>query len=196
LGPCNPRPFAGSGSLSGSKRNVVLYPPLHAPNLLDQVGEVAAVLHEVDVRAVDHEKRGLVVVVEIAPERLRQLPQILRTDAAFIVPIALAEAAQQHLRPGLEVDDEVRPREPLVQETEDLLIEVVFVGPERDAGEDGVLGEEVVRDGALCEEVELPQLALLAIALEQEEKLGLKRMLVGILVESPEKGILLDLLEE
>src|SRR5262249_47711531 len=59
LGPFNPRPGMGSGSSPGSKRNVVLYPLFHAPDFLDQVGEVAAMLHEVDVRAVDHEKWGL-----------------------------------------------------------------------------------------------------------------------------------------
>src|SRR5689334_1623923 len=66
----------GSGSLPGSKRNVVLYPLFHAPDLLDQVGEVGAVLDEVDVRAVDHEKRGLRVMVEVVPECLRQPLQV------------------------------------------------------------------------------------------------------------------------
>src|SRR5437867_1425540 len=61
---CNPRPD-GSGSLPGSKRNVVLYPLSHAPDLFDQVGEVAAVLDEVDLRAVDHEERGFRVMVEV-----------------------------------------------------------------------------------------------------------------------------------
>src|SRR5262245_51055668 len=68
LGPFQCPPVAGSSSLPGSKRNVVLYPLSHPPDLLDQVGEIAAMLDEVDVRAVDHEKRGLRVVVEILPE--------------------------------------------------------------------------------------------------------------------------------
>ena len=55
LGPINPRPGMGSGSLRGYKRNVVLYPLFHAPNLADQVGQVAAMLDEVDLGAVDHE---------------------------------------------------------------------------------------------------------------------------------------------
>ena len=55
LGPINPRPGMGSGSLRGSKRNVVLYPLSHAPDFPDQVGEVAAMLDEIDFRAVDHE---------------------------------------------------------------------------------------------------------------------------------------------
>src|SRR2546428_3681675 len=186
----------GSGSLPGSKRNVVLYPLSHGPNLLDQVGEIAAVLDEVDVRAVDHQEWGLRIAVKVVPERLRQPLQVLRGDAALEVPVTLAEPAQQHLRSGLEVDDEVRPREPLIEHLEDLLVELELVRAERDRGEDAVLGEQVVGDDALREELELSQLALLAVALEQEEELRLEGMASRFLVESPEEGILLDLLEE
>src|SRR5438067_6188679 len=186
----------GSGWLAGSKRNVVLYPLSHGPDLLDQVGEIAAVLDEVDVRAVDHQERGLRVTVKVVPERLRQPLQVLRGDAALEVPVALAEPAQQHLRPGLEIDDEVRPGEPLIEHLEDLLVELELVRPERDRGEDAVLGEEVVGDDALREELQLTELALPAIALEEEEELGLEGMSLRVLVKSPEEGILLDLLEE
>src|SRR5881397_971627 len=186
----------GSGSLPGSKRNVVLYPLSHDPDLPGQVGEIAAVLDEVDVRAVDHQERGLRVTVKVVPERLRQPLQVLRGDAALEIPVALAEPAQQHLGAGLEIDDEVRPREPLIEHLEDLLVELELVRAERDRGEDAVLGEEIVGDDALREELELAELALLAIALEQEEELGLEGMPLRFLVESPEEGILLDLLEE
>src|SRR5712664_3471822 len=87
----------GSGSLPGSKRNVVLYPLSHAPDLLDQVGEVAAVLDEVDVRAVDHEEWGLGVVFEVFPGRLRELLYVLLIDGALVVPPTLADAAEQDL---------------------------------------------------------------------------------------------------
>src|SRR5690349_23159788 len=80
----------GSGSLPGSKRNVVLYPLFCGPHLLDQVGEIAAMLDEVDVRAIDHEERSLRVVMEILPERLRQALQIFWSDSPLEVPIALA----------------------------------------------------------------------------------------------------------
>src|SRR5262249_40733384 len=112
------------------------------------------------------------------------------------VTVPLAEPAEQDVWPGLEIDDEIRPREPLVEQLEDLPVELVLVGVEGDGREDRVLGEEVVRDGAVREEVHLAELALLAVALEQEEELGLEGMSFGILVEFPEEGILLDLLEE
>src|SRR5437870_5794899 len=142
----------GSESLPRSKRNVVLYPLSHAPDLLDQVGQVGAVLDEIDVRAVDHEKRGLRVMVEVLPERLREPLQVLRSHAALELAGALAEPAEQHLRSGLEVDDEVWPRKPLVEQLEYPLIELELVGVERERREDRVLGEEVIGDGPAPEE--------------------------------------------
>src|SRR5438128_4660497 len=186
----------GSGSLPGSKRNVVLYPLSHAPDLLDQVGQVAAVLDEVDVRAVDHEKRGLCVMVKEVPKRLREPAQVLQRDATLVVPVALPEATQEHLRSGLEVDDEVRPRELPVEKLVDLLVQTELIGIEVELREDDVPREQVVGDGPLREEIELPERALLAVALEQEEELSLERIFPRILVEPSEKRILLSLLEE
>src|SRR5438094_7148045 len=91
----------GSGSLPGSKRNVVLHPLSHGPDLLDQVGEVAAVLDEVDVRAVDHQEWGLGVLVKVAPERLRQSLQVLWPDTALELPITFPQTTQQNVRTGL-----------------------------------------------------------------------------------------------
>src|SRR5213080_1724142 len=187
----NPRPSRVGVVLPGSKRNVVLHPLSRGPDLLDQVGEVAAMLDEVDVRAVDDQERGLRVAVKVVPERLRQPLQVLRGDTALEIPVALAEPAQQHLRAGLEIDDQVRPREPLIEHLEDPLVELELVRAERDRGEDAVLGEEVVGDDALREELELTELTLLTIALEQEEELSLEGMPARFLVESPEEGILL-----
>src|SRR5581483_12303941 len=145
---------------------------------------------------VDHQERGLRVPVKVFPKRLRQPLQVLRADAALEVAITLAEPTEQHLGSSLEVDDEVRPGEPLIEHLKDLLVEVVLVGPEGERGEDAVLGEEVVGDGALREEVELAELVLLAVALEQEEELSLKRMSPRFLVELSEEGVLLDLFEQ
>src|SRR5437870_6529176 len=130
------------------------------------------------------------------PPRSTLFPYTTLFRSALEVPVALAEPAQQHLRPRLEIDDEVRPREPLIEHLEDLLVELELVRPERDRGEDAVLGEEVVGDDALREELQLAELALPAIALEEEEELGLEGMSLRVLVKAPEEGILLDLLEE
>src|SRR5262249_43221072 len=180
----------------GSKRNVVLYPLFHAPDFLDQVGEVAAVLHEVDVRAVDHEKWGLCIMMKEGPESFRQALQVLRGDAALEVPVALANSSQEHIRPGLEVNDQVGPGDLRVEEMEDLAIEVELVRLEGAPGEDAVLGEQVVAHPAGGIDAVLLELALLAIALEGEEELGLKGMAFGVFVELAQKRVVFDSLED
>src|SRR5438876_738305 len=82
----------------------------------------------------------------------------------------------------------VRPGEPLVEQLEDALVELEFVGVERERREDRVLGEEIVGDRPAAEEIPLTELALLAVALEQEEELGLEGISLGFLVESPQEG--------
>src|SRR5262249_29486640 len=175
-------PTSGSGSLPGSKRNVVLHPLSHAPDLLDQVGEVAAVLDEIDLRAVDHEKWGLRVVVEEVAKRLREPFEIFRSDRPFVVPIALLDPAQEHLRPGLEIDDQVGAGSLCVEQSIDLLVERQLVGVEVDRGEDVVLREQVVGDGTLAPHALARESLLLSIALQQEEELRLERVGASILV--------------
>src|SRR6185295_4115614 len=69
--------------LFGSKRYVVLHALLHAPNLVDQVREIAALLDEVDRRAVDHEKRRFRILMEELPVRLDQRLEVAWRDAPF-----------------------------------------------------------------------------------------------------------------
>src|SRR5690242_14185180 len=59
-----------------------------------------------------------------------------------------------------------------------------------------VLGEEIVADRHLREEVLLEQLLLLPEAAEQEEELRLEGELVAVLVEAGEEGVLLHHLED
>src|SRR6202040_2993208 len=112
------------------------------------------------------------------------------------VPVTFAEPAEQDLRPCFEIDDQVRTGKALVEQLEDLPVELELVGAERDGREDRVLGEEIVSDRAAAEQLALPELALLPIALEQEEELGLEGMAFGRVVKVPEEGILLDRFEE
>src|SRR5258706_12026423 len=81
--------FAGSYRLLRSKRYVVLHSLLHTPNLADQVSEVAALLDEINRRAVDHEKRSLCILMKERPVRLDQPFEILLRDAPLESPVAL-----------------------------------------------------------------------------------------------------------
>src|SRR5262245_3614032 len=135
----------GSRSSPGSTRNVVLYPLFHAPDFPDQVGQISAVFDEVDLRAVDHEQRGLRIVMKEGPEGFRQALQVLRGDAAFEVTITLADPAHQDVCPRLEVDDQVGPGNLRVEELEYLAVERQLVRAEGDAGEHAALAEEIGR---------------------------------------------------
>src|SRR4051794_9789655 len=81
-----------------SKRNVVLNSLSHTPYLFDKICQVTAVLDEIDLRAVDHEKRGFVVSVKVVAKSFRQTLQVLRGDAALELAVALLDASEQHVR--------------------------------------------------------------------------------------------------
>src|SRR5262249_26998552 len=186
----------GSRLSPGSKRNVVLYPLFHAPDFPDQVGQISAVFDEVDLRAVDHEQRGLRIMMKEGPEGFRQALQVLRGDAAFEVTITLADPAHQDVGPRLEVDDQVRPGNLCVEELEDLAVERQLVPAEGDAGEDAVLGEEIVRRRSARGHAPRAELELLPVALEGEEELCLQGMSLGIAVEFPQERVVFDSLED
>ena len=82
------------------------------------------------------------------------------------------------------------------KEMVELPVEGQLVRVEVDLGEDVVLGEEVVGDQALAEELLLRQLLLLAVAGQQEEQLRLEGVLVGLVVEPAQKRVVVDLLED
>jgi hypothetical protein len=84
LGPVSP-----AYRLLRSKRYVMLHSLLHTPDLMDQVSQIAALLDEIDRRAVDHEKRRLCILMEEGPVRLDQPFEILLRDAPLEVPVPL-----------------------------------------------------------------------------------------------------------
>src|SRR5262245_4579896 len=186
----------GSRLSPGSKRNVVLYPLFHAPDFPDQVGQIATVFDEVDLRAVDHEQWSLRIMMKKGPEGFRQALQVLRGDAALEVAVPLADAAHQHVGPGLEIDDEIGTGNLRIEELEDLPVERQLVAAEGNAGEDAVLGKEVVRDRPARADAARTQLELLAIAFEGEEELCLEGMTFRIRVESLQKGVVFDSLQD
>src|SRR5262245_28712697 len=179
----------GSRSSLGSKRNVVLYPLFHAPDFPDQVGQIAAVFDEIDLRAVDHEQWGLRIVMKEGPEGFRQALQVLRGDAAFEVTVAFADSTHQYVGPRLEVDDEARPRNLRVEKLEYLAVERQFVGAEGDAGEDAVLREQIVGHRAAPAHAARAELELLAVAFEREGELGLEGMTFRVRVELSQKWV-------
>ncbi len=101
----------------------------------------------------------------------------------------------KHLRGCLEVDDEIRRRNALGQEAEELLVDEQLRILEVQIGEEPALLEDVVRHRELGEELSLDELLLLAVAREQEEQLGLERRSTMTVVEGLEERVVRPLLE-
>src|SRR5260221_11893575 len=59
---------------SGSKRYVVLRSFFRISNLLDELIEMLGLVNKVDLGGIHHEKRGVVVPVEVVRVRLAELP--------------------------------------------------------------------------------------------------------------------------
>src|SRR6185295_571973 len=170
-------------------------PGLDRPDRPDQLLEVLLALHEVDVAGVDHQERRLVVPMEEVVVRPRQLRQVLRVELPCELPAALADAGQQDVLAGLQVDDEVRLHHPRAEVLVDALVEGELVRVQRDGGEDAVFREQVVADRHLREQILLEELLLLAEPAEQEEELRLEGVLAAVLVEARQKRILFHHLE-
>src|SRR5262245_789233 len=129
------------------------------------------------------------------PESFRQALQVLSGDAALEVPVTLTNSSEEHIGPGLEVDDQVGAGNLRVEELEDPSIEGQLVRIERDPGEDAVVGESVVARATAGINAVLLELALMAIAREGEEELSLKGMAVGVFGELAQKRVVFDSLE-
>ncbi len=102
------------------------------------------------------------------------------------------DALEEDLDPSLEIDDQVGLGDPRRDGVVDPLVERQLGPLEGEGGEDAVLGEEVVAEGHLREEVLLHQLLLLLEPREEEEDLGLEGVGVPVRVEVGEEGVVLD----
>src|ERR1044071_10496951 len=69
--------------LPGSKRYIVLRPRTHAVDFLDQVSQILAARHEINLRGVHHQQRRLIVVKKELIERLCHLGEVFEGYASL-----------------------------------------------------------------------------------------------------------------
>jgi hypothetical protein len=131
------------------------------------------------------EEEVLIGLVQLADVVFARAGQI----ALGVVLGPAAQALDQHLGRGLEVDDEVRRRHVAGQQVEEALIDEQFVVVQVQVREDLVLVEQVVADRGLQEQVGLPQARQLAMPVQQVEQLRLKRGAGAFGVEVGEKRV-------
>src|SRR5712664_4689535 len=80
----------------------------HPANDAQQILEVFLVFNEIDVRRVDHEKRGFAVVEEEFVVGLDHFLQIGRVNLPLELSATPPDTTEQHVEPRLEVDDQIR----------------------------------------------------------------------------------------
>src|SRR5690606_7417798 len=127
---------------------------------------------------------------------LDQLGEVAHVELALELAAPLADAGEEHVEARLEVDDQVRLGHAGPELVVDPVVEGHLVPVEVEEREDPVLGEHVVADREAAEELLLEELLLLLAAAEQEEELRLEGVLVAVLVEVGEEGVLLHHLED
>ena len=126
----------------------------------------------------------------------RQQREVFVGDAALESRPAPLHALDQHLRPRLQVDHEVRHRRARRERRVDALVERELVAAEREAREERVLVEQEIRHRRAREEVRLRERLELPRALEEEEELRRQRVARHVLVELAEERVLRRLLEQ
>src|SRR5258706_2308857 len=184
------------GLLFRSARHVDLRAPKGADDLLDEVLEVSFPLHEVDLVRLYHQERAVTEVVEEVIVGLDEALEVIRPDSPLVGARPLLDPREARVDRGRQVDDEVGPRDRFRERrVEPVVRAYLFVG-QRQVREDLVLGERVVGDDEVPEEVDLRDLALLLIAREEEVDLRLERgaLLPGVEVrEERVRDVLEDL---
>src|SRR6266852_8453095 len=133
-------PYAPSRSVdSGSKRYVVLRSLLRISNLLHELIEMRRGVHEVDVVRVHHQQWRFLVPVKVVRIRLAEFLQILWRDRFLVGSPALLDAPQQCIKVALEVDDQVRLGNRLMQQVIEPVVDHQLGVLERQVGKDAAL---------------------------------------------------------
>jgi len=174
----------------------VLYPLSSVPNLFDQVGEIAPMLDKVDLGAVDHEKRGLRVVVKELSKGLGEALEVVLGDTALVGPCAFLDASAEDVGTRLEVDDEVWTRNLRIEEREELPVQAQLGLVERNTCEDAILGEQIIADDAPVLQIAGRELALLAIAPEQKLELHVEGVAAWVVIKRTKKSVVVCFLED
>ncbi len=145
---------------------------------------------------VDDEHRRAVVRREELGVRVAEPLQVGEVDAVLHRHAAAAHAREQRRRRRLQADDEIGLAELRRDRLVHLRVEAIFLVAEVELREKRVLGEHEVADDRLREHARLGDGAELALALEQEEELGLERVARAVVVEAGEERVLARLLEQ
>ncbi len=154
----------------------------YALDLSQDRKEVCPRCHEVQIVGVYGQYPGAVKASEKLVIGLPQLVDIVPIHSPLIGSVALGDPAHQDVGVGLEVDNQIGDWGLLGQCRMDLLVDLPLITCQIQAGKKPILGEHIVREESVSGEG-LGHLLLLAIPAQQEEHLGLKRILGARFIE-------------
>ena len=116
---------------------------------------------------------------------------------AFIGTVAQGDALHEGVGSGTQVDEQVRQGDLFSQSLVNAVIHLQFIPGQVDAGEEGILGEGVIgKQGPARGDDSGDTPALLVIAAEKEEDLGLEGVTGAVRIEIREERVLLKDLEQ
>jgi hypothetical protein len=144
---------------------------------------VLAARREIEAIRIDDEQRRVLVMEEEMIEGIVQAAQILLRDPLLEASPAPADPLEERAGRGLEINDEIGIHDLPLELIEQPVVQHELVVLENDVGEDAVLGEEIVGDDELGEEVALRDFALLPEPVQKEEQLRLEGVRVSIVIE-------------
>ena len=101
--------------LPGSKRYIVLRSRTHAVDFLDQVSQILAARHEINLRSIHHQQRRLIIVKKELIIRLSHFAEVFEGNASLVFFIPFFDSFVKHLGTSLQIDDQIRFRHPGVQ---------------------------------------------------------------------------------
>ena len=110
------------------------------------------------------------------------LGQVALRDIPLHIAASATDPLQQDVGGRLQVDDQIRLRDLLLQDRIELLVDHQLIVAQAQIGEDLVLGEDVVAQHDLVEQVRLRQPLVLPESAEEEEQLALEGRARAILV--------------
>src|SRR5512135_1259702 len=170
-----------------------------APNFADAVEqqlEVVVIIHEIQVFAIHHQQRRLIIVMEELAIAVSQARQIIIRNGSLITVAAPPHTLRQRISGSLQVYHQVGRGRLRRQALIDGLVELVLVVAQSQARKQRILLEQVVGDGAALEQIHLRHVARFIDALKQEKQLRGQSVTHRVLIETRQERIVLRLFQQ
>src|SRR5258707_4349143 len=101
--------------LPGSKRYIVLRSRTHAVDFLDQVSQILAARHEINLRSIHHQQRRLIIVKKELIICLCHFAEVFEGNASLVFFIPFFDSFVKHFGTRSEIENQIGLRHSGVQ---------------------------------------------------------------------------------